>query len=109
MSYRIRLLAKFKRDAKPLLKKYPSLAEELAKLGQQLLTNPTAGTPLGRNCYKVRLAIQSKGKGSSGGARIICYLAIVNKEIVLLTIYDKAEKSDLRPGELQELLKLLEE
>ncbi|WP_345123346.1 hypothetical protein [Hymenobacter antarcticus] len=75
---------------------------------QQLLKNPTIGTALGKSCYKIRLAIGSKGKGSSGGARIITYVAILDKEIVLLTIYDKADRADLRPGELEELLKMLE-
>ena len=108
MSYRIKLLAKFKRAAKPLIKKYPSLKNELALLQQLLLEKPTIGTALGKNCYKIRLAISSKGKGNSGGARVITYVAILDEEIVLLTIYDKAERADLRPDELEELLMLLE-
>ncbi|WP_210515615.1 type II toxin-antitoxin system RelE/ParE family toxin [Hymenobacter terricola] len=108
MSYSIKLLAKFKRAAKPLLKKYPSLKSELGSLQQQLLENPTLGTALGKGCYKIRLAVSSKGQGSSGGARVVTFVAILNEEIVLLTIYDKADRADLRPGELEELLKLLE-
>ena len=108
MSYRIKLLAKFKRAVKPLSKKYPSLKAELGLLQKQLLENPTTGTALGKNCFKIRLAIGSKGKGGSGGARVITYVAVLAEEVVLLTIYDKADRADLRPGELDELLKLLD-
>lgn len=41
--------------------------------------------------YKIRLAIKSKGKGKSGGARVITYVLTDNNEIYLLTIYDKSE------------------
>ncbi len=56
---------------------------------------PHIGTLLANNCYKIRLAIKSKGKGKSGGARIITYLQIIDKEIFLLTIYDKSEQKIL--------------
>ncbi|GAB4013192.1 hypothetical protein GCM10028808_31510 [Spirosoma migulaei] len=69
-----------------------------------LQEDPTQGTSLGKNCYKVRLAIKSKAKGKSGGARVITHLHIVQTTIILLTIYDKAEKENLDPKELDELL-----
>jgi mRNA-degrading endonuclease RelE of RelBE toxin-antitoxin system len=56
----------FEKQLKRLSKKYKSLADDLAVLIKQLEGNPTSGTPLGNNCYKVRLAISSKGKGKSG-------------------------------------------
>ena len=40
---------------------------------------------------------------------MITLVRIQNEQVLLLTIYDKSEKADLRPGELQELLKLPEE
>jgi hypothetical protein len=40
---------------------------------------------------EIRLAIKSKGKGKSGGARVITYFITKDKEVYLLTIYDKAE------------------
>ena len=52
---------------------------------------PETGTPLGNETFKIRLAIKSKGKGKSGGARIITYLVTEQKEVYLLTIYDKSE------------------
>ncbi len=109
MSYRIKLLPTFSRAAKPLIKKFPSLATELRRLQKILRENPTHGESLGRNCYKIRLAIESKGVGKSGGARVITYVTVVAEEVVLLTMYDKAERANLDPNELKELLKLLEQ
>ncbi len=62
---------KFKKEAKRLIKKFPSIKKELADLGTTLTNEPETGTPLGNNTYKIRLAIKSKGKGKSGGARVI--------------------------------------
>lgn len=82
---------KFKREAKRLIKKFPSIKQELADLSSILEKEPETGTELGSNCYKIRLAIKSKGKGKSGGARIITYVVTDNNEVYLLTIYDKSE------------------
>ena len=82
---------KFKREAKRLIKKFPSLKQQLSDLSTTLTNDPETGTPLGNDTYKIRLAIKSKGKGKSGGARIITYVVINNKEVYLLTIYDKSE------------------
>ncbi len=62
---------KFKREAKRLIKKFPSLKQELAHLNTTLDKDPETGTSLGNNAYKIRIAIKSKGKGKSGGARVI--------------------------------------
>ncbi len=82
---------KFKKEAKRLIKKFPSLKQELTYLNTILEKNPETGVPLGNDTYKIRLAIKSKGKGKSGGARVITYLVTDNKEVYLLTIYDKSE------------------
>ncbi len=67
MSYKIVTADSFKRKAKPLVKKYISLKTELKNLGRQLSENPTQGTSIGQNCYKIRLAIQSKESGVERG------------------------------------------
>lgn len=74
-------------------------------LGEKLALEPTQGTPLGKNCYKIRLAIESKGKGKSGGARIITAVFSVQEKVVLLSIYDKADKENITDKELTFLLK----
>ena len=91
MSFSVIPSDKFKKEVKRLIKKYPSLKEELAELGAQLTAHPDLGTPLGSNTYKIRIAIKSKGKGRSGGGRIITYVVTEHREVYLLTIYDNSE------------------
>jgi mRNA-degrading endonuclease RelE of RelBE toxin-antitoxin system len=56
----------FKRKVQPLSNKYRSLKNDLEKLIDALEENPAQGTPIGRDCYKIRMAITSKRKGKSG-------------------------------------------
>ena len=105
MSYNILPTSKFSKEIKRLIKKFPSLKSEFANLISLLSENPTAGTSLGENCFKIRIAIASKNKGKSGGARIITYLILKDKSVFLLTIYDKAEKQNITEKELKELIK----
>ena len=77
---------------------------EFAELVEKLEDNPEMGTPLGNNCFKIRLAIASKGRGKSGGARVITHFFIQNNTVFLLAIYDKNEQSDISNKELRELL-----
>ena len=77
---------------------------EFAELVEKLEDNPEMGTPLGNNCFKIRLAIASKGRGKSGGARVITHFFIQNNTVFLLAIYDKKEQSDISDKELRELL-----
>ena len=95
MSFSVIPSDKFKKEAKRLIKKFPSLKEELIDLANILGNTPETGTPLGNNTYKIRLAIKSKGRGRSGGARVITYLLTDNKEVYLLTMYDKSEFDSL--------------
>jgi hypothetical protein len=94
----------FQRKAKRLGKKYRSLDNDIALLAQDLYLDPYLGTPLGRDCYKIRLQIASKNRGKSGGGRVITCVKIVRDTVYLLTIYDKSEKADLDETELDELL-----
>ncbi len=107
MSFSVIPSDKFKREARRLVKKYPSLKNELATLGEMLSVEPKTGTPLGNNTFKIRLAIKSKGKGKSGGARVITYLVSNNSEIYLLTIYDKAEFDSIDDKILQGIIENL--
>ncbi len=66
---------------------------------------PEQGTSLGNNCYKIRMAVGSKGKGKSGGARVITNFVVSESTVFLIAIYDKSEKEDLTGKELDELLK----
>lgn len=105
MSYKVKTTEVFERQAKRLLKKYSSLQIELFDLVHDLKENPQMGTPIGRNCYKIRLSISSKGRGKSGGARLITSLVVSDDTVYLLSIYDKSEKESLSNKELSELLR----
>jgi len=104
MSYNIIAVPTFRKELKKLAKKYPSLKSDLAYLFEKLEENPKQGTSLGKNCYKIRLAISTKGKGKSGGARIITNFVITDNTVYLLSIYDKSNKENLTDKELNELL-----
>lgn len=94
----------FQRQAKRLVKKFPSLKKELLDLIESLKVEPLQGVSLGGDCYKILLAIASKNKGKSGGARVITCVYITDREVYLLSIYDKSERSNLTDKELQELI-----
>ncbi|SFD03640.1 mRNA-degrading endonuclease RelE, toxin component of the RelBE toxin-antitoxin system [Flexibacter flexilis DSM 6793] len=105
MSYNIVAVPTFRKELKKLAKKYLSLKADLAVLFESLAENPTQGTALSKNCYKIRLAVSSKGKGKSGGARIITNIVVADETVYLLSIYDKSEKETLTDKEINELLK----
>lgn len=107
MSYSIIPTHRFEKELKRLAKKFPSLKNDFAKLIANIAANPETGKFIGNKCYKVRLAIGSKGKGKSGGARVITYLYIEAETVYLLTIYDKGEKAALKPNELKEMIESL--
>ncbi len=80
------LLPGFKDKAKRLARKFPSLKNELEEFEKSLSNDPQQGTPLGREAYKDRLAVRSKGRGKSGGIRIITY--IISKKLEILSSFN---------------------
>jgi hypothetical protein len=106
MKYEIITTDFFRREFKALSKKYRSLPDDLAAFKKKLLQNPEMGDDLGHNIRKIRMAIASKNKGKSGGARIITYTVlvdIINTDIYLLTIYDKGEQDSISYQEIERL------
>ena len=93
MKVTISTINEFDRRVHQLLKKYKSLKDDLKALQQELIKNPFQGTDLGGGVRKVRMAIASKGKGKSGGARVLTLTVLVSDgtDVTLLTIYDKNE------------------
>ena len=100
MVVNIVLSEEFKRNAKKLAKKYPSFVDDLVVLKQELTAAPFQGVDLGNGARKVRMAIASKKKGKSAGARVITYsISQLSDDLItltLLTIYDKSEISNLK-------------
>jgi len=105
MSFEIRLSENFKKEAKRLSKKYPSIKNEIGFLAKELSENPRIGISLGNDVYKIRLSIKSKGKGKSGGARVITFVKTDIETVLLLSIYSKGERATLTDSEIKNLLK----
>lgn len=108
MTYNVISIPPFDNQLKRLSKKYPSLKKEFRELFESLEKIPFQGNPLGDNCFKIRLAISSKGKGKSGGARIITCVRIIQSSVFLITIYDKSERRDIGDKELKRLLSFID-
>ena len=89
------------------MKKFPSLKKEIQTLVSELKEEPNKGTSIGHDCYKIRLAISSKGKGKSGGARVITHLVYKNDTVYLLAIFDKSDMENLSDKEILEIIKLI--
>lgn len=111
MDVYIDYLPEFEKHAKALAKKYKSFESDYNAFLDELEQNPFGGEPLGHNTYKYRMAITSKGKGKSGGARIISYNLCQNGDVVLITlmsIYDKSEISNVSDAYLRQLVQSIE-
>ncbi|MCE6990386.1 type II toxin-antitoxin system RelE/ParE family toxin [Dyadobacter sp. CY323] len=105
MNFEVTASDHFIKNLKRLVKKYASLKDEIAELANNLTKDPSQGTPLGKSCFKIRLSIKSKGRGKSGGARVITCVFALKHTVVLLSIYDKAEKENIKDHELEELIR----
>ena len=109
MSFNIIATESFEKKLKRLAKKHKSLKADLLEVINELEENPKLGAPIGKECYKIRIAVTSKGKGKSGGARIITYVRIHNNTVFLMDIYDKSDQATISDKELLWLIELLAE
>jgi len=105
----------FKREAKKLIKKYRSLKGELAELTAELLSDPHKGTRIRENVYKIRVAVKSKGKGKSGGMRVITFVDVFlahqddETDVYILSIYDKSDRENIADNFLTDLVEEIQE
>ena len=97
MNVKIIPSVEFDRQFKRLAKKYKSLLDDYLTFSKELKENPLQGAALGRGVRKIRMAITSKGKGKSGGARVLTLTVLVSEDadVTLLTIYDKDETDNV--------------
>ena len=93
----------FIKKAKQLKKIHHSLVNDLIQLESTLKANPKTGTDLGNCVFKIRLAVKSKGKGKSGGYRVITYLQ-TEIEITMIYIYDKSEDATISKQDIQKII-----
>lgn len=108
MTYDFRPSPDFERQAKKLAKHYPSFKKDLLLFLESLKADPWQGVDLGNGIRKVRMTISSKGRGKSGGARVITMNVNVDVEkmiIALLYIYDKAEMANVSDQFLHQIIK----
>ena len=99
----------FKKEFKRLSKKFISLSQEMQELIAELSQNPESGKSIGKNIFKIRLAVKSKGKGKRGGMRVITYFYSLNDELYLLYLYDKSEQDSVSSKEIQSVINSITE
>ncbi len=103
MAFEVTITPDCLRQVKRLSKKYPSLKDDVRALVTDLVDRPDQGIALGKNLFKVRLAIRSKGHGRSSGARVITCVLVLAKHVYVAAIYDKSERATLTDKELLKL------
>lgn len=109
MNYNIIISENFKKEVKPLAKKYPSLKSDIQHLVDNIEKELALSTDLGDGFRKINLKIKSKGKGSSGGGRIITHetiIAIDNTNLVFGSIYNKTDFDSINIAILKKTLGL---
>ena len=98
----------FAKEAKRLAKKYPSFKQDYKDFLLSIKNNPLQGDEITKNIRKIRMAIKAKGKGKSGGARVITFNVLANIEngqVVLLLLYDKEDASTVKINVVKQLVR----
>ncbi len=106
---RVRISEDFRVAYKKLKKRHKSLQADFERLLASLLQDPMQGVELEGGARKVRLAISSKGRGKSGGARVIIRVRLIADELQLLYIYDKADFENVSDSYLRDIMKRMEQ
>jgi len=102
---RVRISEDFRIAFKRLKKRYKSMEADFERLLASLLADPMQGVELEGGARKIRMAITSKGKGKSGGARVIIRVRIIETELQLLYIYDKSDFENVKDSYLRDIMK----
>ena len=108
MKNKVVIQASFARPAKLLAKRYRSFTSDLLLLIEMLEENALLGTSIGGNTRKIRMEIKSKGKGKSGGARVISYAYLKGSSVHLLTVYDKSDRDTISDDEIHDMVREIE-
>ncbi|RLA08762.1 MAG: hypothetical protein DRQ51_01030 [Gammaproteobacteria bacterium] len=104
MPYKIIPTPEFIKNVKNLRKKFKNIKTDIENLSLKLENNPTIGTKLSTNTYKIRLKNSDINKGKSGGYRVITYIVNQQNEIILLTIYAKSNQEIITDSEIEKLI-----
>ena len=98
----------FAKEAKRLAKKYPSFKQDYKDFLVSIKNNPLQGDEITKNIRKIRMAIKAKGKGKSGGARVITFNILTDVEnghVVFLLLYDKEDASTVKVNVVKQLVR----
>ena len=98
----------FTSEFKRLAKRYRSLAKDYEAFLESLKQNPFQGVEIAPNVRKIRMAIGSKGKGKSGGARVITLNALVTEQdgtVYLLLVYDKSDAPNVKMNVIKDIIR----
>lgn len=108
MNFEIQTSSYFDAEAKRLAKRHRSFIDDLVAFQTSILNNPYQGTELAPGIRKIRMTIASKGRGSSGGARVITLTYAVSETkgvVILLLLYDKADSSSVNVSIVKQIIK----
>lgn len=111
MSFEIFTTPEFESQAKTLQKRHRSFKSDLKELVLSLMSNPFQGIELTPGIRKIRMAITSKGRGKSGGARVITYTIVTAEtegKVYLMNVYDKSDFSTVDLSVIKDIVKGLE-
>lgn len=110
MSFEIIPTPEFAKEFKILAKRHRSLKKNIKEFSESLAEDPFQGDELCPGIRKIRMAITSKGRGKSGGARVITYTVVAtecNGRVYLMSIYDKSDFSTVDTSVIREMVKTL--
>lgn len=108
MSYSLKFTPDFTKAFKKLSKRHRSLKDDFKSFSEDLKQNPFQGVELSPGIRKIRLSITSKGKGKSGGARVITYTVVATERdgvVYFMNIYDKSDFETIDTAIIQSLIK----
>ena len=109
--YSVYSTSTFKKSLKHLRKKYPHIREDLEEIVQVLAQFPDMGTAIpgySHRTWKIRAKCTDVRKGKRAGYRIIYFWESGKKDVYLLFVYIKAEKTDVTKDEIEKLLQGLQ-
>lgn len=110
MGFEIIPTSEFEKAFKTLAKRHRSLKNDLLDFTRSLSENPFQGVELSPGIRKIRMAIASKGRGKSGGARVITYTVVAAEmegRVYLMNLYDKSDFSTVELSVLKEIVSVL--
>lgn len=100
--YQYLIFPHFKRQLKPLCKKYRRLKDDLIRTLENFKKSQSQS--LGKGLYKIRMKSQNIPRGKNKSFRLVILIIEVQKYIAPIAIYHKSDKQDISTKELNKHL-----